>query len=163
MKTGLEDMNTQRKALQDADDKKLPPNHPDRVLAQQKLDAARRLHDDAYRKYLAFAEEIDARQVGDSTAVAVKERLGHQRSVEKARVAEREAYAAYERAMAALTAGGPTNPYRRGLRQQKLKEALETWKKALEKMQRFEQNLANLTAPKAATKSGGAGAGTGSP
>jgi hypothetical protein len=148
MKTGLEDMNAARKELKDADDKALPLNHPDRVLAQQKYEAARRLHDDAKQRYLAFAEEIDARQVGESTAAAVRERLGHRRALENAQVAERDAYAAYQRAIAALAAGGFKYRHRLEKRQQQVKEALAAWKTALEKMQRHEQNLVNLTRPK---------------
>ena len=160
MKVTLEDMHTQRKALPGRRRQELPANHPNRARPTEAR-RARRLPDDTYRKYLAFAEEIDARQVGQSTAVAVKERLGHQRSVEAATSPSTTRYASYQRAITALTAGGPTNPYRRGLRQQKLQEALVAWRKALEKMQRYEQSLANLTKPKTApTSSGGT---TGSP
>lgn len=161
MRTGLEDMQAARQALQDADAKGLAVNHPDRVAAQQKYEAASRLHADSEQKYLAFAEEIDARQVGHSTAAAVKERLAHRKAFEKAQVAEREAYAAYQRAITGLAGGDFKYRHRLEKRQQLVKDALAAWKSALEKMQKYEANLANLTQPKGAGAA--TGAGTGSP
>ncbi len=156
MKTGLTDMQQASAALKQANDSQLPANHPDRVAAQVKYDTAKRLHDDAYRKYLAFSEEVDARQVGETTAAAVKERLGHQRTVEKAQVAEREAYATYQRAVAALAGGDFKYRHRLEKRQQLATEALAAWRKALEKVQRYEENLARLTQPMPAPTSGAA-------
>ncbi|MDQ4097617.1 MAG: hypothetical protein M3144_07100 [Actinomycetota bacterium] len=149
MKVSLEDMTAARQALADADTKQLPLNHPDRVLAQQKYETAARVHADAERRYLAFAEEIDARQVGESAAAAVKERLAHRRALENAQVAEREAYAAYQRAITALTGGDLKYRHRLEKRQELLREALAKWKAALEKMKKYEANLANLAKPKA--------------
>ncbi len=75
----------------------LPMEAPMRQVAVRDVVAARQARDTAHDDYMRLPEEVEAWRIGKETEAALKERLRLDTALAKARSAEREAHAAFNR------------------------------------------------------------------
>jgi hypothetical protein len=75
----------------------LPMEAPMRQVAVRDVTAARQARDAAHDDYMRLPEEVEAWRIGKETEAALKERLRLDAALTKARNAEREAHAAFNR------------------------------------------------------------------
>jgi hypothetical protein len=77
--------------------RELPAESPMRQIAIRDVVAARATRDSAHDDYMRLPEEVEAWRIGKETEAALKERLRLDAALTKARTAEREAHAAFNK------------------------------------------------------------------